>query len=35
MHAVREIVEKNIDEGFILPSDGSKTVDEAKRVVFY
>lgn len=34
VHAVREIVEKNINEGFILPSDGSKTVDEAKRVVF-
>ena len=34
MRAVREIVEKNIDEGFILSADGRKTVDEAKRVVF-
>ena len=34
VQAVREIVEKNIDEGFILPSDGRKTIDEAKRVEF-
>ena len=34
VQAVREIVKKNIGAGFILPSDGSKTVDEAKQVVF-